>query len=186
MTHSLQEQLLKTGLISEKKAKKVDQQIKLKRHQQQKKKKKKRGKVIEKDSPAYLAIKTREEEIARAKELNRQKEAERQEKALYAQVRDLIQHHQVNDPKADISYHFIEDQQVKQISVTPTQQKQLANGHLAITVLDTFYSLVPAPIARKLQERVPEVVVHFEKSEEKEVDLEDPYVDYLVPDDLMW
>ncbi len=101
MSHSLRDQLLKTGLASESQAKKADQQAKLKTHQQQKKKRKhkKRGTTepIETDSIAYQAEKARKEEIERAKELNRQRDVQRLEKELRAQVRDLIQRHTVVD-----------------------------------------------------------------------------------------
>jgi len=192
MSHSLRDQLLKTGLASEEQAKKADQQAKLKTHQQQKKKRKhkKRGTTepIETDSIAYQAEKAREEEMERAKELNRQKDAQRLEKELRAQVRDLIQRHQVNDPKADIAYHFVEGEFVKEISVNAKQKQQLSNGFLAITVLDDAYYLVPTPIAEKLLERVPETVVDLGKKEEKTTNdpYDDPYADYPIPDDLMW
>jgi hypothetical protein len=193
MSHSLRDQLLKTGLVSEEQAKKADKQTKLKTHQQQKKKRKhkKRGTIepIETDSIAYQAEKAREKEIERAKELNRQRDVQRLEKELRAQVHDLIQRHQVNDPKADIAYHFVEGGVVKEISVNVKQKQQLSNGFLAITVLDDAYYLVPTPIAKKLLERVPETVIDLGKKEEKTTNdaySEDPYADYPIPDDLMW
>ena len=191
MSHSLRDQLLKTGLASEEQAKKADQQAKLKTHQQQKKKRKhkKRGTTepIETDSIAYQAEKAREEEIDRAKELNRQRDAQRLEKELWAQVRDLIQRHQVNDPKAEMAYHFVEEGQfVKKISVNAKQKQQLSNGFLAITVLDDTYYLVPTPIAEKLLERVPETVVDLGKEKTTNETEADPYADYPIPDDLMW
>lgn len=190
MSHSLRDQLLKTGLASEEQAKKADQQAKLKTHQQQKKKRKhkKRGTTeqIETDSIAYQAEKARKEEIERAKELNRQRDAQRLEKELRAQVRDLIQRHQVNDPKADITYNFVEGEFVKKISVNAKQKQQLSNGFLAITVLDDAYYLVPTPIAEKLLERVPETVVDLGKEKTTNDPCDDPYADYPIPDDLMW
>lgn len=188
MSQSLQDQLLNTGLVSKKQAKKVEKQAKSKHHKQQKQKKKnkKPGKTeaIDTNSAAYIAAKAREEEIAHAKALNRQKEAERLQKALHAQVCDLIQRHQVNDPEADIAYNFIEGKFVKRIFVNAKQQKQLGDSHLAITVLDDSYYIVPVHIAEKILERVPDVVVYLNK--EKASDVDDPYADYPVPDDLMW
>jgi len=186
---SLRDQLLKTGLVSKTDAKQVEKQAKSKYHQQQKKKKKKRGKIetVDTESAAYLATKAREEEIAQAKKLNQQKEAERLQKALLAQVSDLIQRHHVNDIKADIAYHFLEGKIVKKIFVNAKQQNQLSNGDLAITVLDDSHYIVPVPIAEKILERLPEVVVHLNKNEEKASDVdEQAYADYPVPDDLMW
>ncbi|RKZ42790.1 MAG: DUF2058 domain-containing protein [Gammaproteobacteria bacterium] len=191
MSHSLQEQLLKSGLVSQDQAKKADKQAKLNTHQQQKQKKKRKKRStpepIDTESIAYIAAKAQEEEIERAKELNRQKEVQRLEKELQAQVRDLIQRHQVNDPKANVSYNFVEAGKfVKNFFVNDKQQQQLANGFLAITLLDDTYYLVPAPIAEKLLERVPETVVYLNKEKEKTSNEDDPYADYPIPDDLMW
>lgn len=188
---SLRDQLLKSGVVSQKQAKKAEQEVKSKTHQQhkQKKKKKKSGQVdVDTESAAYLAAKAREQEKARAMELNRQKQAELLQKELLAQVRVLIETHNVNDSKADISYHFTnEGKFVKKIRVNQEQVKQLTEGQLAITVLEEdCYYLVPANIAEKILERMPKAVVCFNKVDEKTVDSDDPYADYQVPDDLMW
>ncbi|HDN27449.1 MAG TPA: DUF2058 domain-containing protein [Thioploca sp.] len=189
---SLRDQLLKTGFVSKEQAKKAEKQAKSQTHQQQKlKKKKKKAEktevgAVETESAAYLAAKAREEEIAHAQELNRQKEAERQQKELHAQVRDLIQSHQVNDSKADIAYHFSEGKFIRRISVNAQQQQQLTNGQLAITVWEDSYYLVPTSIAEKLLERAPETVLYLNKDEEKTTEADDLYADYVVPDDLMW
>ncbi len=185
---SLRDQLLKTGLASKEQAKKAEKQAKSKTHQQQKqKRKKKKAETVDTESAAYLAAKAQEEEMARAKELNRKKQVERQQKESLAQVRDLIKHNQVNDYKANIDYHFIDGKFARQIHVNAKQQQQLANGQLAITVLDEdAYYIVQANIAEKLLERLPEVVVCFNKEKEKTSEADDPYANYKVPDDLMW
>ncbi|MCK5720018.1 MAG: DUF2058 domain-containing protein [Thiomargarita sp.] len=190
MANSLQDQLLKSGLVSKQKAKKHNQRAKAKTHDKQKLERKynKRGKELptDKDSVAYLAEQKQIEVIEKTKELNRQKEVQRLEKELQAQVRDLIQRHQVNNPKANIRHNFVIDSFVKEIFVNSSQQKELTYGHLAIVVSDNNYFLVPAPIAEKLLERVPETVVSLEKNKQQEDDKDDPYADYPIPDDLMW
>ncbi len=183
---SLRDQLLKTGLVSKTEAKQVEKQAKSKYHQQRKKKKRGKTETVDTESAAYMAAKAREEEIALAKKLNQQKEAERLQKALLAQVSDMIKAHQVNDIKADIAYHFLEGKIVKKIFVNAKQQKQLSNGDLAITVLDDSHYIVPVPIAEKILERLPEVVVYLNKEKASDVDDEQAYADYPVPDDLMW
>ncbi len=188
MNNSLRDQLLKTGIVSKEQAKKAENQAKAKTHNQQKEKRKKKksktSKVVDTESTAYQAAKAREEEVNRAQELNRQKEAERQQRALQSQVRDIINQHQVNDPKAGIVYNFVENKAVKKIYVNAKQQQQLGNGYLAITVLDKSYYLVPTSVVASLLERMPETVVCFTKDEPPAED--DPYKDYQVPDDLMW
>ncbi len=189
MAQSLRDQLLKTGLVSKEQASKAEKQAKSKTHQQQKQKKKKRGKnaeAVDTNSAAYLAAKAREAEIERAKALNRQKEAERIQKASQAQVRDLIEHHHVNDPKAEEIYYFLEGKLVKKMEVDFKQREQLDHGQLAISLLEDEYYLVPEAIAEKILERLPESVRCFHKNQEETIEKDEPYADYPVPDDLIW
>ncbi|MEK8016454.1 MAG: DUF2058 domain-containing protein [Candidatus Parabeggiatoa sp.] len=187
MAQSLRDQLLKTGLVSKEQASKAEQQAKSKTHQQQKQKKKKRGKTaLDTNSAAYLAAKAREEEIERAKELNRQKEKERRQKARQAEVRDLIEHHHVNDPKAEEIYYFLDGKLVKKMEVDFKQREQLDHGQLAISLLEDEYYLVPEAIAEKILERLPESVRCFHKNQEETIEKDEPYADYPVPDDLIW
>ncbi|HHB92832.1 MAG TPA: DUF2058 domain-containing protein [Thioploca sp.] len=183
MNNSLRDQMLKSGLISKKQVKKLEQQTKLRLRKQQKKSKKDRGAIDEK-SIAYQAA--RKAEIAKTKKLNIIKEEQRLQKELQAQTFDIIQRHKVNDPDADIAYNFIDSNKlVKQIFVTNIQKQQLINGDLAIVHSNDNYYLIPAPIAEKLLERVPEIIVCYNNTEVKPEE-DDPYADYQVPDDLMW
>lgn len=191
MSHSLRDQLLKQGLVSKQQAKQAEKQIKSKTHQEQKQKRKKQNKPDSKpatdtESVAYLAAKAREAEIARAKELNRQKEMERQQKALLGQIHDLIQCHYVNDQTADSTYYFVDAPFVKKVLVTTKQRQQLAKGQLAISALDEKYYLVPADIAEKILERVPTAIICFHKEQNEVKQKDELYLDYPVPDDLIW
>ncbi len=192
MGNSLREQLLKQGLVSKEQANQADKQAKLNEHQLQKKQRKqqKSGKiaVADTESVAYLAAQAKEKEIAHAKELNRQKEIERQQKALQAQVRDIIHFQYVNDPDAEGTYYFVEGKWVREIKVTPKQRQLLAKGELAITTIDEKYYLVPVTIAEKIRERIPEIVICFNKDQIKEeiIKTNDIYAKYPIPDDLIW
>ncbi|MDM8569025.1 DUF2058 domain-containing protein [Thiotrichales bacterium HSG1] len=179
MNNSLRDQMLKTGLISKKQAKKSEKQTKLKARQQRK------NNTTDENSISSVVSQKRDEEIAHAKELNRLKEEQRFKKELQSQIHDIIQRHRVNESNADIVYNFVEsDKLVKQILVTNKQQQQLTNGHLAIAFVDDGYHLIPAPIAEKLLERTPEIIVCYNVNSTTNED--DPYADYKVPDDLMW
>ncbi len=183
MSNSLRDQMLKAGLVSKKQAKKSEQQTKVKVRQQSKQKS---NDVIDENSVAYQAAQKQKEEITHTKELNRLKEEQRLQKELQAQVRDIIQRHRVNTPYANITYNFIEsDKLVKQIQVTNEQKQQITNGHLTIAFLDDAYHLIPAPVAEKLLERVPEIIVCYNNIQPG-MEEDDPYADYQIPDDLMW
>ncbi|MDM8565774.1 DUF2058 domain-containing protein [Candidatus Halobeggiatoa sp. HSG11] len=184
MSNSLRDQMLKAGLVSKKQAKKLEQQNKQKVRQQRKQKKD----ITDENSVSYIASQKQKEEIARTKELNRLKEEKRLQKEQQSQIRDIIKRHTVNEPDADIVYNFVveSDKLVKQIFVTLKQQQQLINGYLAIAFVDDNYHLIPAPVADKLLERVPEIIVCYNNDTDSASDGDDPYADYQIPDDLMW
>jgi uncharacterized protein len=58
-------------------------------------------------------------------------------------------------------------------------------GHLVIVCQGGTTELVPKVIADKIAERDPSLVVRVNKTS-TEVDADDPYAAFQVPDDLMW
>ena len=63
----------------------------------------------------------------------------------------------------------------------------LSRGNLVIVALDEHYFVVPANIAFRIEERAPEtVIIRTEVAENAVTDAEDPYADFVIPDDLMW
>ena len=61
----------------------------------------------------------------------------------------------------------------------------LIAGRLVIVCQGESVELVPRVIADKIAERDPSLVVRVNKSS-SEIDADDPYADYKIPDDLMW
>ncbi len=121
------------------------------------------------------------------RELNRQLEEKRQKKAIKAQVRQLIEKNTIVRSKGDIGYNFVVNNKVKKIYVTEEMQSKLSLGLLAIAVQEDSYKIIPVPVAQKIAERMPEVIVlqNQNQSALSEED-EDWYADYEIPDDLMW
>jgi uncharacterized protein YaiL (DUF2058 family) len=85
----------------------------------------------------------------------------------------------------DIDYSFTDGTLVKRILVTGAQLKQLSNGRLCIIRLDEQYELIPTLVAEKIRMRDAGTQILSNQSSEIP-DEDDPYVDYKVPDDLMW
>ena len=77
------------------------------------------------------------------------------------------------------------DKQIKKIYVSASVQTDLVRGRLAIVKLGEEYELVPAPVADKISQR-DEGYVLSQQAATQEVDEDDPYADYQIPDDLMW
>ena len=179
MAKSLQDQLMKSGLVDEKKSKKIKQQ------KRKEAKQIKQG-IVSGDDVAERARKAREEQAARNRELNKAKQAEAEERALQAQAKQLIEQHGIARPADGVMYQFADDTRVKRIYVSELQQEQLAKGLLGIARKAEGYELVPAKTARKIQQRWAEAVVLLNEPVNEVAEEDDPYADYQIPDDLMW
>ncbi len=178
---SLQDQLLKAGLADAKKAKQINKEKRKEAKQQPKGQPKA-------DEIAEAARRAQQEKAERDRQLNREKQAQAEQRAIEAQVKQLIVTNRVargGGGESDVAYQFAHGKKIKKIFVSPAQQDQLVRGLLAIVELDGGYELVPAKVAEKIAQRnTDRVLVRNEASQAPDED--DPYADYQIPDDLMW
>lgn len=180
MGNSLQDQLLKSGLIDAKQAKKA------KAGKAPPKRGKKKGKAAPPLSESAQAAKQAlAEKAARDRELEAQRKADADRKALAAQVKQIVKQHRVDRDGADIDYHFTDDNKVRKLAVTAAVQAAIIKGRLDIVRVGDRYDVVPADIADKIRQRDASAVM-ARNAAEKAADPDDPYADYQVPDDLMW
>ncbi|MAZ87027.1 MAG: nucleoprotein/polynucleotide-associated enzyme [Cellvibrionaceae bacterium] len=177
---SLQEQMLKAGLVDAKKAKQ-NQKDKRKAAKVQKKSKQE---VV--DETKLQAQKVREEKAAKDRELNAQRQAEVERKAIAAQIKQLIEMNVQSKGGGDIAYNFTDGKQIKKLYVTAELQRLLTRGRLAIVKLGESYELVPTPVAEKIAERDSSAIVSLAEVSTEAAEEDDPYADYQIPDDLMW
>ena len=183
MTDSLRDQLLKLGVATEKQAKQADRQARQERRQKQ------QPKTARKSADQQLAAKQAEARAAKAardRELNRQRELDAQAKARWAEIRQLIDEHRI--PKADgYDYFNFQDRgKVRRIAVDQALRERLTRGELAVVRCEGRYDLVPTAIADRIRERNERAVVNLAGDADAAPDEQDPYRDYVVPDDLMW
>lgn len=185
MAKSLQEQLLSMGLVNQKKAKKNAKELKRNEHL------KRTGKAEETEddskTAAEAALKAKAE---RDRELNRQKEAEAQQKAIAAQIRQLIETNASNS-KGEIKYNFVDGKKVKSLYVNQAVWDRLSRGQLAIIAYDSTsgehgYRVIPLPVADKIRQRAPDHFMLIAESQGEQMEEDDPYAAYQIPDDLMW
>lgn len=180
---SLQEQLLKAGLTSEKQTKKANKE----KRQQAKVARKSKQAIV--DETKLAAEKALAEKTKRDRLLNQQREAKALEKAITAQIKQLIDMNKISDTTGDIGYNFT-DGTIKKIYVSKLIQDQLSNGRLAIVkwqeTSKTHYEIVPALVADKIAQRDVSVVVLLNDKSQDIIDEDDPYADFPIPDDLMW
>lgn len=180
MKNALQEQLLKAGLADEKKLKKMKKEKHLQRKQVGKKQK-----IV--SEATLLVAEQRREQVARDQELNRKRKAEAEEKAIAAQVRQLINVNRVAY-QGDVAFNFVDGTLVKRLYVNQKIHNELTQGKLAIARDDKSYALIPAKVADKIQQRIPSAIVllNAPAAAAADADEDDPYADYKIPDDLIW
>ncbi len=181
MGNSLFDQLKKSGLVDKNKAQKV-------KHSQYKNKKQKtkKGAAAEIDEAKLQAQKAHAEKVERDRQLNQQRQQEAERKAIAAQIKQLIETSKVEDRDGEVVYNFSDANVVKRIYVSEQVHKHITTGRLAIAKLGEGYELVPAPVAEKIKQRDEQCIIMCEQTSEPELDADDPYADYKIPDDLMW
>ena len=178
MGKSLQDQLLKAGLANNKQA------AKARKAHNNKRKQKAAGVAVASESE-ILAKQAQEEKVARDRELNREKQRLAEEKAVQAQIRQLVEMNRITE-RGEIEFSFTDKSKVRTLMLQEQERAQLISGRLAILALDDRYEIVPRPVADKIAERDNSVLVlQNEKSGDDDA-VDDEYADYKIPDDLIW
>src|SRR5690606_9545316 len=110
MSNSLQDQLLKAGLVDKQKAKAL--------RKEKNKGQKKLPKGTEEVGEKRLAVQqARKEEAEEDRELTRQKNLQAEQKAILAQIQQLIQARRINIHKPELVYQFTDGKQIKKLLV---------------------------------------------------------------------
>ncbi len=176
---SLQDQFLKAGLVDKNKAKQAN-------HEKNKQKKVELKTGTQSVSEARLAAQELQRKNAeRARELNAQRDAQARQKAIVAQIAQMVQQNRQSKGHGDIAYNFTHGTKIERIFVSAAVREHLVAGRLVIVVLGGQVELVPRVIADKIAERDASMVVRVNKSS-SQVEEDDPYADFKIPDDLMW
>ncbi|KAJ9430007.1 DUF2058 domain-containing protein [Pantoea sp. YR343] len=175
---TLQEQMLKAGLVSSKKMDKVQRTAKKSRVQAREARE-----AVEENKKAQLE---------RDKQLSEQQKQATLAKEYKAQVKQLIEMNKIDISKGNIGFNFTDNNLIKKIDVDKLTQTQLVNGRLAIARLnvdsngESQYAIIPASVADKIAQRDTSSIVLNSALSQEEQDEDDPYADFKVPDDLMW
>lgn len=176
---SLQEQLLKAGLVDKKKVKLANQD------KSKQKKVELRTGTQSVDEVRLAAQETQRKNAERARELNAERDAAAKQKAIVAQIAEMVQKNRQSKGNGDIPYNFTHDKKIERIYVSAAVQAHLVAGRLVIVCQGKTVELVPRVIADKIAERDVALVVRVNKTAAV-VDEDDPYAAFQIPDDLMW
>lgn len=164
--------MLKAGLVNEKKLKKA-------------KKGSKKSRVQAREVKAAVEENKRLQQ-ERDKELSAQQKEQRLTKEIQAQIKQLIEMNKLDLADGDIKYNFTDGTLVKSLYVPSMVRDQLAKGILAIARYEDTYVVIPSSVANKISQRDEQTIIAQKAAEADVVAEDDPYADFVVPDDLMW
>ncbi len=179
-TLSLQEQLLKSGLSNDAKLK----QVKAEKRKQTKLERNNGVEIV--DEIKLSAEQLRQQQVERDRELNRQRKLAEEQKALGAQIKQIVEMNRITQDPNGLAYNFTDDNKVKTLYVADKVREALINGRAGIAKVNGHYEIVPAEVARKVQARDAGSIVVLNEATQDVAAADDPYAKFQIPDDLMW
>ena len=177
MSSTLREQLIAAGLATEKAAKQVSHQ--------QRQRGRSQGPPVRSDEQKLAAQRAQAEKAERDQELNRKQQLKAEKKARLAEIRQMIEQHQLPRIESDDRYNFVDDQKIRYILVDADRRARINNGELCIVRCAGRYEVVPAETAARIRERNETSVISLNLAAPA-TDENDPYKDFAIPDDLTW
>ena len=175
--NALQAQLLKAGLVDNKKAKKLTKQA----HHEQR-----IGQSNEAEIKANIE-KAQQKKLAKDQALNLEKQQQLEEKALKASIIQMIKHHKISNTDGDSVYQFIDESKIKKVYISQQIYNALVSGSLLIAKDQNQYAYLPKALAEKIDQKMKGfILLNNAESNEQTTNEEDPYAAYVIPDDLMW
>ena len=176
--NALQAQLLKAGLVDNKKAKKLSKQAV---HEQR------TGQSDEAELKAKIA-QDQQEKLEKDQALDLEKKRLLQGKELKAAIIQMINQHKIRDIDGEVSYQFIDESKVKKIYLNQQIYNALVSGSLVVAKESDSYAILPKALAEKIEQKMTGFILLNQQSEQNTqmTDEEDPYAAYVIPDDLMW
>lgn len=174
--NALQAQLLKAGLVDNKKAKKLSKQAV---HEQR------TGESKNAEVKAKIA-QAQQEKLAKDQAIEQQKKAALQEKELKAAIMQMIHQYKIRDTDGEVVYQFL-DGKIKKVYINQQIYNALVAGSLVIAKENDSYAFLPKALAERINLKMEGfIIVNNAEKNEATTDEEDPYAAYVIPDDLMW
>ncbi|OTG90694.1 hypothetical protein B9T24_16200 [Acinetobacter sp. ANC 4654] len=175
--NALQAQLLKAGLVDNKKAKKLSKQAV---HEQR------TGQSDEAELKAKIA-QDQQEKLEKDQALDLEKKRLLQGKELKAAIVQMINQHKIRNIDGEVSYQFIDESKVKKIYLNQQIYNALVSGSLVVAKESDGYAILPKALADRINDKMEGfIIVNNSENNEQTTDEEDPYAAYVIPDDLMW
>lgn len=189
MSSTLRDQLLKAGLVTEKQVRESERNT---REAVRQHRKPAPGKSPPRTPPPPSPQQIAAEQKAAAKaardaELNRQRQEAAKAKERALRIKQLIEQHRL--PKITDSedrFHFVAGKKLRFILVDAAMREGINRGTLFIIRYNGLSEVVNAETAQRIRECDERAVVQLKGEEAKAPEADDPYKDFVVPDDLKW
>jgi len=170
MRGSLQDQLIQSGIATEK------QLEKKKPSTQRSKNNQKKNKAPQKKNPRKAQSKPQPEQSSTTLG-----------KALRTEIKQLLKQNKLNDKTGEIPYNYAISGQVKRFYITEDQQKKLKSGEMVIVNWNTISYLISSETEVALRKLHPTIeVASVSKTNDSSSNTNSDYPDHDIPDDLMW
>ena len=180
MGNPFQDQLLKAGVVTKQQVKKAQSASNKKKKEQRSKK----NNVV--DENKLKAQQLAKEKAEHDKALNSRKEEQAKQKATSIEIDQLVLSNLIKrSEECEIVYNFEHRKKINRIYINDDMRQRIIEGQLGIARIEGRYELIPRLIAERIQKRNEKRVILFENIEE-EINEDDPYAEYQVPDDLIW
>ena len=121
---------------------------------------------------------------AQALQQRRQEEADRKER--WTQIKQLIEQHRLPKLETDEYFNFVSRGKVRRLSVDAQLRERIVNHEVMIVRCEGKHDVVPRDIGERIRGYDARAVISLQDSAEDTPSEDDPYKDYVVPDDLKW
>ena len=161
---SLQEQMLKAGLVDKKQVKKADHEKRVKNQ------KKRKGKGVADDNEKQRLQQQQAERAEQDRKLNAERAQQAQQKADLAAAQQLIKTNKLPLEEGNVTYHYVAGGKIKKASVSQDIADKLDAGKMGLAMYDSELVMVPAETVMKILQRDQDSILAYNDPSEIEDD----------------
>ena len=177
MSMSLREQLLAAGFGKKKAAEQAERKAKEQQRFAQEKEREKQRVAQHQAAQA--------EKAARAQALQKKRQEEADRKERWTQIKQLIEQNKLPKVESDEYFNFVSRGKVRRMAVDAPLRERIISGELTIVRCEGKHDVVPRDIGERVRGYDARAVISLQDSPAAPSE-DDPYKDYVVPDDLKW
>lgn len=182
MGNSLQDQLLKAGLATEKQA------ARARKSRDTRERMRRKGQEVE-DAAGESVRAAERARRERDRTLNRRRTEALERRARVAELRQLVEPNRIAE-RGELEFRFLDGKKIRTLMLREAERGALVEGRLGIVRIEGRHDIVPRRVAERVAERDARALVLLnapegDKGSTKDA-ADDDYAGYEVPDDLIW